>query len=90
MPVAMTRVVYPSTSASVNGFVNTSLYVGDLDGNVTEDQLSDLFNTMGRVVSVRVCRDREKGFSLGYGYVNYSNAQDGMDSLLIIRLCIMI
>ncbi|XP_010429282.1 PREDICTED: polyadenylate-binding protein 4 [Camelina sativa] len=53
-----------------------SLYVGDLDFNVTDSQLYDYFTEVCQVVSVRVCRDAATNTSLGYGYVNYSNSDD--------------
>lgn len=64
-----------------NQFVTTSLYVGDLEVSVTDSQVYDLFNQLGQVVSVRVCRDLSTRRSLGYGYVNYSNPQDAARAL---------
>ncbi|KAK3002048.1 hypothetical protein RJ639_021341 [Escallonia herrerae] len=68
-----------------NQFVTTSLYVGDLDWNVTDSQLYDLFNQVGQVVSVRVCRDLSTRRSLGYGYVNYSNPQDAARAIDVLN-----
>lgn len=65
-----------TVGASGSAQFMTSLYVGDLDVNVMDSQLYDLFSQMGDVVSVRVCRDLTIGQSLGYGYVNYGNRQD--------------
>lgn len=71
--------------AGVNQFGTTSLYVGDLDFNVTDSQLYDLFNQAGQVVSVRVCRDMSTRRSLGYGYVNYNNPQDAARAMDLLN-----
>ncbi|KAG9137050.1 hypothetical protein Leryth_018999 [Lithospermum erythrorhizon] len=63
----------------------TSLYVGDLEVNVTDGQLFDLFNQFIPVVSVRVCRDLATRRSLGYGYVNYTNPQDAARALELLN-----
>ncbi|KAI4318409.1 hypothetical protein MLD38_032115 [Melastoma candidum] len=68
-----------------NTFATTSLYVGDLDVNVTDSQLYDLFNQVGQVVSVRVCRDLTTRRSLGYGYVNYGTPFDASKALEMLN-----
>ncbi|CAI0445896.1 unnamed protein product [Linum tenue] len=84
----MAQVQVPVQAQSVNGgannnphFTTTSLYVGDLELNVTEAQLFDLFTQVGQVVSIRVCRDLTTRRSLGYGYVNFTNAPDAARAL---------
>ena len=75
--VASAAAASTGSEAMGGSYVNVSLYVGDLEENVVEGQLYDLFSQVGTVVSIRVCRDLNKRSSLGYAYVNYSNHQDG-------------
>jgi len=80
----MSSTLVPSASAS-QGFDASSsassapqlgsVYVGDLNPDVTEKDLLDVFKTCGNVRSVRIPRDLQTNKSLCYGYVNFDSME---------------
>jgi cold-inducible RNA-binding protein len=53
------------------------IYVGNLSFNTEEQQLEQLFASLGDVASVRLVRDRDTGRSRGFGFVEMTDAAQG-------------
>ena len=53
------------------------LYVGNLSKQINDAQLNDLAVPFGTLVSATVATERSSGESKGFGFVEYSNAEEG-------------
>ena len=49
--------------------MNKKLYVGNLSGEVTEQDLNNNFSTVGKVMSAVIIKDRYTNQSKGFGFV---------------------
>ncbi len=61
-----------------------NIYVGNLEHQVTEDELKQAFETYGEVSSVKIIKDMYTGESKGFGFVEMpdsANAKTAMSEL---------
>jgi len=58
-----------------------NIYVGNLSGQVTEDELRTEFEAFGQVDSVSIIKDKFTGESRGFGFVEMSNAEEAKKAI---------
>lgn len=51
------------------------MYVSNLGFHVREEDLKQLFESFGEVISAKVIKDRDTGQSRGFGFVEMSSAE---------------
>mmetsp|Transcript_63555 Transcript_63555/g.196812 ORF Transcript_63555/g.196812 Transcript_63555/m.196812 type:complete len:465 (+) Transcript_63555:78-1472(+) len=83
------RVAWSASAISCTARGNTpdvSLYVGNLDNNVTEVELKQLFaQRWSSVQSVRVTKDQATGMGKGFGFVRFREVADAEQALLVMQ-----
>lgn len=59
----------------------TTLYVGNLNFQLTNEQLHEMFSVFGEVTSAKIIIDRETNRSKGFAFVDFENAQDAREAV---------
>ncbi len=54
-----------------------NIYVGNLNYNLSEEELNEIFSEYGEVTSVKIVKDRETGRAKGFGFVEMANEDEG-------------
>jgi cold-inducible RNA-binding protein len=61
--------------------MSTKLFVGNLDFNVTENDLHDAFAAHGSVVEANLMMDRATGRPRGFGFVTMSSPEEAQKAI---------
>ena len=57
------------------------LFVAGLPYDLYDDELVEIFEKFGPLISAKVTLDKETGKSRGFGFVEMQNEQDGLDAI---------
>ena len=65
--------------------MSTRLYVGNLDYDINDGQLTELFSQAGSVANATVISDRQSGRSKGFGFVEMGNDQEAQKAIEMLN-----
>ena len=58
-----------------------NIFIANLDWEVTSEDLLQTFSTFGKVTYAHVVYDRKTKRSMGYGYVEMENSDEGINAI---------
>ena len=64
----------------------TSIYVGNLSSNATEDELQEAFSQYGKVSSVSIVKDRDTGRPRGFAFIEMPDGKDAATAIKEMNL----
>jgi len=65
--------------------MNTKIYVGNLSPQTTEPELKNHFSQAGDVVSVKVVKDHQTGYSRGFAFVEMSTRREAQKAISMLN-----
>jgi RNA recognition motif-containing protein len=64
----------------------TSIYVGNLSSNATEDELQEAFSQYGKVSSVSIVKDRDTGRPRGFAFIEMPDGKEAATAIKEMNL----
>ena len=58
-----------------------NIYVGNLSWSMSDDDLSNLFTQFGSVTSAKILKDKVRGRSKGFGFVEMENDEEANNAI---------
>ena len=58
-----------------------NIYVGNLEGAVTEEELKEIFSEFGEVSSTSIIRDKYTGEARGFGFVEMPAKDEAIEAI---------
>jgi len=71
----------PSNLGPTGRDKSCTVFIGNIPYDASEDDITDLFSGPGRVMGVRLVRDKDTNTLKGYGFVDYENKEDALDAI---------
>jgi RNA recognition motif-containing protein len=62
-----------------------NIYVGNLDYQLTEDNLKAAFQAYGEVQSARIITDRDTGRSKGFGFIEMPEKDEALKAIEVLN-----
>ena len=61
-----------------------NIFINNLDKNIDNESLFDIFSGCGNIISCNVATDRE-GYSKGYGYIQFGSERAASNAIRILN-----
>lgn len=58
-----------------------NIYIGNINYKLSEEELQQIFEEYGDVVSLKIIKDKRTGRSKGYGFVEMSNKESALQAI---------